>query len=61
MCKRLAWEGGNAALGPVLAKAAGTVTRKVEKVRLGELKPGVRAYNADPARYEAALRAFVTR
>lgn len=40
----LTWKDGNATLGEVIATGAGTVTRKVVKVRRGTLQPGVRAY-----------------
>jgi pimeloyl-ACP methyl ester carboxylesterase len=40
----LTWANGNALLGPVTSTGAGTVTRKVEKVTRGELRPGVHAY-----------------
>ncbi|WP_203978098.1 alpha/beta hydrolase [Planotetraspora silvatica] len=40
----LTWAGGNALLGPVVSTGIGTVTRRVEKVSRGTLRPGVRAY-----------------
>ncbi|WP_285584739.1 alpha/beta fold hydrolase [Herbidospora sp. NBRC 101105] len=40
----LTWAGGNAVLGEAISVGAGTVTREVEKVRSGDLRPGVSAY-----------------
>ncbi|MGW5684018.1 alpha/beta hydrolase [Nonomuraea sp. NPDC003754] len=40
----LTWAAGNAILGDVVARGPGTVTRKVDTVRRGTLRPGVRAY-----------------
>ncbi|MCT9929785.1 S9 family peptidase [Planotetraspora sp. A-T 1434] len=40
----LTWANGNALLGPTVTTGSGTVTRKVQKVLRGELRPGVRAY-----------------
>jgi hypothetical protein len=40
----LTWANGNALLGPVISTGIGTVTRRVEKVSRGTLRPGVRAY-----------------
>jgi pimeloyl-ACP methyl ester carboxylesterase len=40
----LTWDSGNATLGAVVTRAAGTVTRQVTEVRWGTLRPGVRAY-----------------
>ncbi|WP_459801719.1 alpha/beta hydrolase [Herbidospora sp. RD11066] len=40
----LTWADGNARLGETISEGAGTVTRTLEKVVSGDLKPGVRAY-----------------
>ncbi|NUW43676.1 alpha/beta hydrolase [Nonomuraea rhodomycinica] len=40
----LTWDGGNATLGAVVSTGGGSVVRRVEKVRRGTLRPGVRAY-----------------
>ncbi|GAA4579971.1 hypothetical protein GCM10023194_06990 [Planotetraspora phitsanulokensis] len=40
----LTWADGNALLGSVVSTGVGTVTRKVEKVSRGALRPGVRAF-----------------